>query len=151
MTPVPASRLRAITAALTACALLLSFSQTAGAYQSVPTFPNFDIGPSKGQVVGVAVGIAAVGAAIGVGVYYAVRHNHSLTGCVAPGANGLELTNEGDHRLYALLGDQASIKAGDRVRVSGKKQKKGSGDAWPFLVEKVSKDFGPCPVSAGTH
>ncbi len=140
-----------MTAALTACALLLSFSQTANAYQSIPPWPNFDIGPSKGQVVGVVVGIAAVGAAIGVGVYYAVRHNHSLTGCVVSGANGIELSNEGDHKTYGLVGDMAAIKAGDRVRVSGKKQKKGSGDAWPFLVEKVSKDFGPCPVSAGTH
>ena len=43
---------------------------------------------SNGQIAGVAAGIAAAGAAIGIGVYYAVHHGHSLTGCSLPAPGG---------------------------------------------------------------
>lgn len=49
-------------------------------------------------------------------------------------------------RKLSAIGDVAGIKPGSRVRVSGKKEKS-SGTA-QFLVEKVSKDFGACSVSA---
>jgi hypothetical protein len=42
----------------------------------------------------------------------------------------------------------ASVKPGDRVRVSGKK--KASGGVQPFLVEKVSKLLGACKVQPAT-
>jgi hypothetical protein len=99
---------------------------------------------SNGQIAGVAAGIAAAGAAIGIGVYYAVHHGHSLTGCTSSGSRGLELVSEGDHETWALVGEVSGIKPGQRVRVSGKREKKDSVNTRQFLVEKVSKDLGPC-------
>jgi hypothetical protein len=98
---------------------------------------------TKGTVAGVAAVIAGVGVGIGLGVYFAIRHSHSLTGCAVAGANGLEFQNRGDQQTYALIGQVADIKPGDRVRVSGKNEKKASAPQ-QFLVEKLNKDFGAC-------
>jgi hypothetical protein len=105
--------------------------------------------PTGGQVAWIGVAIGAAGAAIGIGIYYAVRHNRSVTGCAVSGpngttANGMTLTSESDKQTYALTGDVAGIKPGDRVRVSGKKSKQKFAGVQQFLVEKVSRDFGAC-------
>lgn len=74
-----------------------------------------------------------------------VHHgHHSLRGCAVSGPNGLQLRNRGDQQTYALTGEVASIKPGEQVRVSGRKQKK-SGAAPPqFLVDNLTKDYGSC-------
>lgn len=135
---------RSATARIIVVALIASAGSPAQAAKPRPAAGNSQI-VSNGQVAGVVIGIAAVGAGIGVGIYFAVRHNRSLTGCASSGQNGLQLQSEGDHQVYALIGDVATVKPGDRVRVSGKKRKS-SGGAQPFLVEKVSRDFGACKV-----
>ncbi|HWE87118.1 MAG TPA: hypothetical protein VG267_19385 [Terracidiphilus sp.] len=139
---------RIILTGLLVCALLIPAPELAHASKVRP-IANSDQIVSKGQIAGVAIGIAAVGAAIGVGVYFAIRHNASITGCAASGLNGLQLVNEGDSQTYSLMGIVASIKPGDRVRVSGKK-KKVAGVAHPFLVEKVKRDFGACAGQSAT-
>jgi NADH:ubiquinone oxidoreductase subunit K len=106
------------------------------------------IGPTKGQVAGVAIGIAAVGAAIGIGVYYATHHNRSVTGCAVSWPSGTTLTTESDKTVYTLTGDVAGIKTGDRVRVSGKKVKQKSAGTRQFIVEKISADYGVCKIPA---
>jgi hypothetical protein len=106
---------------------------------------------SNGQIAGVAAGIAGAGAAIGIGVFYAVHHGHSLTGCTVSGSSGIELLSEGDRATWALVGEVNDIKPGERIHVSGKKEKKDSADKRQFLVEKVSKDFGPCDGSRPTR
>jgi hypothetical protein len=70
----------------------------------------------------------------------------SLQGCVSSAPNSLLLFNEGDRQTYDLLGDLTPVKAGQRVKVSGKKKKDTSGKRY-FLVEKLSKDYGACKVS----
>jgi hypothetical protein len=99
---------------------------------------------SNGKIAGVAAGIAGAGAAIGIGVFYAVHHGHSLTGCAVLGSDGIELVSEGVHETWLLVGEVNDIKPGERVHVSGKKEKKDSANTRQFLVEKVSKNFGPC-------
>lgn len=99
---------------------------------------------TKTDVVLVGVAVGAVGAAIGVGVYYAVHHDHSVTGCAASGPNGLQLQTQ-DNQIYTLIGNIAAIRPGERVRASGKKRKS-TGASQEFLVEKLSKDYGACPV-----
>jgi|SRR5271165_211207 len=121
------------------CALALTASRPATAQISGPIG-----GVTKSDVVWIGVAIGAIGAGIGIGIYYAVHHNHSLTGCAVSGANGLELQNKGDQQTYALVGAVTAIKPGDRIRVSGKRVKKSSGPPPQFLVEQLSKDFGPC-------
>ncbi len=73
----------------------------------------------------------------------------SLQGCVSSAPNSLLLLNEGDRQAYDLLGDTTPVKAGQRVKVSGKKKKDTSGKRY-FLVGKLSKDYGACKVSSAT-
>ena len=95
--------------------------------------------------VEVVVSIVAVSAAITVGIVLAIKHHPSMKGCAATGPGGLQLTNS-DGQTYVLIGDTAGLKSGDRIHVSGQKQKK-SAPEHRFIVEK-SKDYGPCPAGA---
>ena len=94
----------------------------------------------------VVVGIAAVAAAITVVVVIAVRRPPTITGCAVSGANGLTLENESDHQIFALNGETAGIKAGDRVKVQGKKQK-ANGATRGFTVLRAKRDYGACPAT----
>jgi hypothetical protein len=126
---------RNILAMVAACALLVTATDTAKA----------QIGVTNSQARWVAVGIAAIGAGIGLGIYFAVRpHRHSLTGCAGSGPDGPELVSENDQQVYALAGEIAGIKSGERIRVSGNKEKKSAGALPQFRVEKLNKDFGAC-------
>ena len=104
---------------------------------------------SNGEIAGAIVGIAAAGVVIGVGTYYLLR-KASITGCAVSNQNGLELRNESDRQTYMLMGDTADIKAGDRIRVKGKKKKKDSPAGGKFLVEKLARNYGPCRALPAT-
>ena len=127
-------RLRNILAAAAVCPVALSASAPANA-QYV----------TKGDVAAVAGALAGGGVLIGLGIYLLVHQNYSVTGCAVSAANGLQL--QGDQQTWALVGGVAAIKPGERVRVSGKKQKKSAGATRQFLVERLAKDYGPCPAS----
>jgi hypothetical protein len=108
-----------------------------------------NIGPSKGEVVGIIVGAAA---GIGVAGYLIYRgaHKHaSIQGCVSSDENGLVLRSEKDKKTYTLAGDSGTLKSGQRVALRGKKTKDSSGKLI-FQVQKLAKDFGACvgPPSA---
>ena len=97
------------------------------------------------DAVEVIVGIVAVTAAVTVGVVLAVKHHPSLKGCAGTGPEGLQLTGD-DGQTYVLTGDLEGLKAGDKIRVSGQKQK-GASPTHRFIVEK-SKVYGACPAGA---
>jgi hypothetical protein len=118
------------------CALIATATLTAKA--------QFGGLPSKAEVVAGSISIIAVAGAIGVGTYYVIRHDRSIDGCAASGSGGLDLRNRGDGQTYTLTGELEGIKPGERVRVSGKRQKKVFGAQRQFLVEKLAKDYGPC-------
>lgn len=110
-----------------------------------------NIGPSGGEVAGAAIGI---GAAIAVAIILPIeisRSHHILTGCVASSANGLNLQTS-DGKTYALEGDSATIKAGHKVKVHGSRIKKFKENAGPgvFRIEKLNRDYGPCPVASNS-
>jgi len=131
------SSLARITTASALCLFLVvpGFSQTSGGYGH--------IGPSNGEIIGIAVG---AGAAVAVGGYLIYRETHkhsSITGCVVSEATGLSLKNEKDKKLYALSGDLAALKAGEQVTLNGKKAKDSAGQP-TFRVEKVTQDLGAC-------
>jgi len=126
---------RNLLAMVAACSLLVTATDTAKA----------QIGVTKSQADWIVVGIAAIGAGIGLGIYFAVRpHGHSLTGCAGSGPDGPELVSENDQQIYALTGELAGIKSGERIRVSGKKEMKKASAPQQFLVEKLNKDLGAC-------
>jgi len=103
---------------------------------------------STGETVGAIAGVAGAGAVIAIVVVH--EHNvHVMRGCVASYRDGLQVKNEGDNRSYLLSGDTASIKAGERVKLSGKKMK-GDGDHRQFALSKLTKDYGPCEVAKTT-
>ena len=94
----------------------------------------------------ITAGIVVVSAAVAVLVILLVVHykrkRTSVTGCVRPETNGLSLTDEKDQRTYALSGDIAAIKPGERMMLEGKGRKEGA--TLVFESRKVSKDFGAC-------
>jgi hypothetical protein len=104
---------------------------------------------SNGEIVGGIVGIAAAGVVIGVGTYYLLR-KASIAGCAVSNQNGLELGNESDRQIYMLIGDTADIKAGDRIRVKGKKKKKDSSAGRKFFVQELARNYGPCKAVPAT-
>jgi hypothetical protein len=93
--------------------------------------------------------IAGTGFVIAAGTTLAVDHaHHTLKGCVSTGLNGLQLEKDSNKRTYTLAGKTADVRAGDIVRLHGtrvKKHKDNPGNP-EFLVEKVTKDYGPCKV-----
>jgi hypothetical protein len=115
---------------------------------TAPTQCQGNIGPSNGEVIGAALGIGAV---IAVAIIVPVeisRSHHIVTGCVMTSTSGLELQTT-DGKTYALEGDAASIKVGDKVKVHGSKIKKTKDSTSPgvFRVEKLTRDYGPCPAA----
>ena len=143
-------RTRKLSAIIAACLLLAPADVPVLAQKHETQPPQLftgSIGPSTGEIVGALVGIAAVGAGIGIGIYFVVKHNHSVTGCARSTPDGMTLTTESDKHTYSLIGDVAGIKPGNRVRVSGKKAKEKSSGTAQFLVEKGSTDFGAGSVS----
>jgi hypothetical protein len=113
------------------------------------------IGPSTGEVVAAGVGIGAVIAVV-VAVPIVISHkHHTAQGCVMTGRNGLEVQQEDNSKPLSLVGDAPGLKVGELVKLHGTKQKKQEGVNQAFVVEKVTKDYGPCrmpsatPVAAG--
>jgi hypothetical protein len=129
---------RSFFANVAVCALFMTASAPAAPQSSTPIG-----GVTKSDAVGIGVAVAAIGVGVGIGIYYAVHHGHSLTGRVVSNPGGLEPQNRGDLQTYALAGEVAAIKPGDRVRVSGKKAKN-SGGASQVVVEKLTRDDGVC-------
>ena len=106
-------------------------------------------GASNGKTAGVLIALVGAGALIVVGVYFAVHHGRSLKGCASSGPGGMQLLNESDQQTYALAGDVDGINPGNRVRVSGNKQKP-TGGGRQFVATKLSKDYGPCKIQPST-
>jgi hypothetical protein len=58
----------------------------------------------------------------------------------------LVLRADNEHATYLLSGEVAQLKTGERVRLSGKRNRK----EHSFTVNRLSKDFGACPATAAT-
>ena len=94
----------------------------------------------------IVAGIVIATAAIVVVVVLVIKRPPSIKGCAVSNQSALEVQNEGDQRTYMLIGDTANIKAGERVRVTGKKKKKDGSGSQTFVVEKLAKNYGACKV-----
>lgn len=101
------------------------------------------IGPSNGEIVGIIAGAAAAVTVVGILIYREGHKHPSITGCVATGADGLNLRNEKDKEIYALSGDATALRVGERVKLQGRKMKN-SGGKHSFQVERLTKDYGAC-------
>jgi len=103
---------------------------------------------------GVAIGAGAgAAAAVAAGVLYCRYHNPSVTGCVQNTDDGLRLMDEKNNKAYALMPGEIDLKAGDRVKVKGKRLKSGAGKQ-TFQAQKVIKELGACngePSAGAAH
>ena len=127
------------------CAQLMATTDVAIARTSHPDSSLF-LTNNPNKLLGIGLGLGAAGAGIGLGIYFSVRHGHMLKGCADSGADGLVLVSEANRQTWSLIGDVSGIRPGERVSVSGSKQKKTAGDSRRFVVERISHDYGPCPV-----
>jgi len=95
----------------------------------------------------VVIGIVVVGVAAGVAITLLVLHEkhkgRMLTGCVGSGPGGLNVTDDKDHRTYALSGNPPALTTGRRLTIEGRR--KTSGNAPVFEAQSVTKDLGVCP------
>lgn len=142
-------RVQSATAILAFCGLFL-IAVLPGSAQS-PQYVGGIPGATTGRVTAIVLGTVGVTAGITFGVYEAVQHNHVITGCTRSGPDGLLLTSESDQRTYVVMGQVAAIKPGERVRLAGKTSKAKAPVTRQFLVEKVSKHFGPCEVASSAR
>lgn len=104
---------------------------------------------SKAIVGGIVGAVAVVVVVTILAIHYSKKR--TITGCVSSGANGLNVTDEGDKRIYLLAGNTVGITPGDRVKLHGRKEKSNGPDktlAWD--TEKVIKDFGVCQNKGGS-
>jgi hypothetical protein len=95
----------------------------------------------------IVIGGVAVVAAVGVGVFFAFHHGRSVQGCVANGPGGLEIRSGNGADVYELSGATAEVKAGERMRLKGRKRAAATGDLPGFVVSGVAKDYGACAAS----
>lgn len=104
---------------------------------------------SNGTIVGVIVGVIAAVVVVAYVVVHESRKKRTITGCVVQGGNGMSLTDEKDKRSYALSGNTADIKPGDRMSLQGRKIKpKDAGKPVVWETRTISKDFGACQPPA---
>ena len=139
-------RLRPATPIALILSLLICCGATGG---SCNNNNSFNVGPSKGEVVGVAVAaVAVVAVAIIIPVEVSKSH-HTLKGCIFSTASGLELRTI-DNKTYALSGTMTDVTPGNTLRLHGDRQKhdKNATGEQLFLVQKMQKNYGPCQALA---
>jgi len=101
----------------------------------------------KFQTLGdeIVIGIVAVGAGLVVATVLIIHYSkkRTLTGCINSAENGMIVMDEKDKQTYALSGDIAGIKPGERMKLRGKKLKAKNHDkTMMWEVREVSRDFG---------
>jgi hypothetical protein len=97
----------------------------------------------------IIIAATALAAAIAIGVTVSiVQHKRKkivVTGCVISGEKGMKVIDEEDKKTYALSGDTSGIKAGNRMKLEGKRVKAKSPDkSRVWETEHVITDFGVC-------
>lgn len=104
--------------------------------------------PPKGgykSSTGIAIGAAA---AAGIGVAYLVMRNRkSVEGCLTETAGGATLVDAKTNKTYMVDTGDLSLKAGERVKLRGRKEKTTAG-APEFAAKKLVKDYGSCSSHA---
>ena len=95
----------------------------------------------------IVIGIVAVAAGIVVITILVIHHSkkQTITGCVNSAGSGMTVTDEKDKLVYALSGNTAGVKPGDRMKLQGKKLKAaGAGQTPVWQTTEIKKDLGVC-------
>jgi hypothetical protein len=127
-------------------ALVLVLCSPAGAQAPIGTIPpgtNFG-GVSKAEIIGIVVGVVSLAVVLTIVLVHHSSKTRTITGCVVASPNGFTLNNERDNRVYALSGDTAGVKAGERMRLQGHKIDSSAGNPLGWQVSQIQKDYGAC-------
>ena len=111
----------------------------------VPRAEAQEPGPSGPQAAGIFAILIGVPVAAGYGIYYAAHAPHSIQGCIADQGGNLVLT-DANSKQYFLAGKTTTVKAGERLRLSGKSRRDHSRRRL-FQVKKVARDYGLCSAA----
>ncbi|MGB6677139.1 MAG: hypothetical protein WBE44_10645 [Terriglobales bacterium] len=126
------------------CGVLIIAFGVAVATPAEAQFINGQIGPSAGPIVAGIVGTAAAVVVVTVLVIHYSK-KRAITGCVVSAQSGMTLIDEKDKQTYMLSGDTTGIKAGDRMKLKGKKVKPKDPDrTLVWEARQVSKNYGAC-------
>jgi hypothetical protein len=136
----------------TVVTLILTLILCCGATSGSCNTSNEQIGPSKGEAIGVGIAAVAIVAAVIIIPVEISHSHHTLKGCVFSTPAGLQLRTA-DNKTYALSGTTADIAPGNTVRLHGNRKMpaKGAAAADPqFIIQKMQKNYGPCQALAAT-
>jgi hypothetical protein len=101
-------------------------------------------GVSTGEIAAIVAGVAVPAVVIAVVLFHHSSKSRTITGCVVAAQNGFTVANEKDQRVYALSGDTAGVKAGERMRLQGHKIDSSAGNPLGWQVSQIQKDYGAC-------
>lgn len=97
-------------------------------------------------VVAAAPAAAAIAVVATVTIVQGKRKKIAITGCVLSGGEGLTITDEEDRKTYVLSDETSGVKAGNRMKLEGKRVRtKGPDKTRVWETRRVIKDFGVCP------
>ncbi len=101
-------------------------------------------GVSNGEIVGIVVGVVLLVVVVAVVAIHHSAKQRKITGCVVASPSGLTVNNERDNRIYALSGNTAGVKAGERMSLQGHKINPDAGNPLGWQVTQIQKDYGAC-------
>ena len=93
----------------------------------------------------IVVGVAVVAVVVTAVLVHSSSAKRTITGCVSSGDAGIGITSDKDKQFYALSGETAGIKQGERMTLQIRKTKrKGAGNSIAWEPGRIGKDFGAC-------
>jgi hypothetical protein len=97
-------------------------------------------------VVIVVAAAAAIAVVATVTIVQGKRKKIAVTGCVLSVGEGLTITDEEDRKTDVLSGETSGVKAGNRMKLEGKRVRtEGPDKTRVWETRRVIKDFGVCP------
>lgn len=97
-------------------------------------------------VVIIVAAAAAIAVVATVTIVQGKRKKIAVTGCVLSVGEGLTITDEEDRKTDVLSGETSGVKAGNRMKLEGKRVRtEGPDKTRVWETRRVIKDFGVCP------
>jgi hypothetical protein len=97
-------------------------------------------------IVVAAAAAAAIAVVATVTIVQGKRKKIAITGRVLSGGEGLTIADEEDRETYLLSDETSGVKAGNRMKLEGKRVRtRGPDKTRVWETKRVIKDFGVCP------
>jgi hypothetical protein len=110
---------------------------------TIPPAPHFG-GVSSGEIAGIVAGVVVPVVVIAVVLFHRSSKSRTITGCIVAAQSSFTVANEKDRRVYALSGNIAGVKPGERMRLQGRKIDSSGSNPLGWEVSQIQKDYGAC-------